>query len=197
MALVRRLKQVEAEWSAPDCSHRHPAFAGQAHPLAFNLGRIEGGEWPSSVPLRCSVDMRLGFYPGQTPESVRAAVLAAVEEARRGEPALAGAGIDVTWQGFQAAGCEIDPEHPLIRLLAGAHQLVRGEPARRIALECTTDARFFSLHGGIPATCYGPEASAIHGIDESVSLDSMHDVTAVLALFIAGWCGVEPLENRP
>ena len=44
---------------------------------------------------------------------------------------------------------------------------------------------------GTEATCYGPDCSDIHGIDESVGLDSVHDVTRVLALSLAGWCGVE------
>ncbi|MFN9391338.1 MAG: ArgE/DapE family deacylase, partial [Betaproteobacteria bacterium] len=59
----------------------------------------------------------------------------------------------------------------------------------------TTDARVFNLYGDTPATCYGPEATRIHGIDESVSIDSMTDVTCVLALFLAGWCGTEKIAS--
>ena len=58
-----------------------------------------------------------------------------------------------------------------------------------------TDARFFNLYGEIPATCYGPEAQSIHGIDESVSLASLGDVPRVLALFITDWCGLEPIND--
>ena len=50
-----------------------------------------------------------------------------------------------------------------------------------------------SLGGKSPATCYGPEASTIHGIDESVSLESFKQVTRVLAVFLAEWCGTEPI----
>jgi acetylornithine deacetylase len=35
---------------------------------------------------------------------------------------------------------------------------------------------------------------SIHGIDEWVSIDSMMDVTKVLAVFIARWCGLNPTE---
>ena len=59
-----------------------------------------------------------------------------------------------------------------------------------IASTATTDARFFQLYGGIPATCYGPQSGNTHGIDEWVSLSSMQRVTAVLALYIARWCGL-------
>jgi acetylornithine deacetylase len=52
------------------------------------------------------------------------------------------------------------------------------------------------LYGATPATCYGPEARDIHGIDESVSLESAQRVCAVLALFIARWCGVNRSSKR-
>ena len=79
----------------------------------------------------------------------------------------------------------------MMHLLADSHQAVCGETIAEIACTCTTDARFFALYGNTPATCYGPEATSIHTVDESVSLRSLRDVTCVLALFIAGWCGLE------
>ena len=39
--------------------------------------------------------------------------------------------------------------------------------------------------------CFGPDAQEIHGIDESVGIDSIHDITRAIALSIAEWCGVE------
>lgn len=56
--------------NTPHCLHcicpqaRHAAYADLKHPVNFNLGRIEGGEWGSTVPSRCSMTVRLGFYPG-------------------------------------------------------------------------------------------------------------------------------------
>jgi hypothetical protein len=59
---------------------------------------------------------------------------------------------------------------------------------------CTTDARFYSSLFQDPSkvvvTCYGPEATNIHGVDESVCLESFRDVTATMALFIRDWCGL-------
>lgn len=187
--LVDHLRALEEQWNEPQ--NRHPAFARHAHPVNFNLGRIEGGEWASSVPTRCVVDVRVGFYPGMSAASVRAALTEAVEKASRDDPLVAKTQVAIEWQGFQAEGCEVDPNHPMMRLLGDAHHMVRGQAVRDIAVTCTTDARFFNLYGDTPATCYGPEASKIHGIDESVSLESMRDVARVLALFMAGWCGLE------
>jgi acetylornithine deacetylase len=188
-AVMERLRRLEERWNEP--AHRHPAYAGHSHPVNFNLGGIQGGEWTSSVPTRCVIDVRAGFYPGMTTAEVRDAILEVVGEARQ---ALPGIGIEVEWRGFQAEGCLVDRGHPMMRLLADSHRAVRGDEPVDLAATCTTDARFFNLYGNTPATCYGPEADSIHGIDESVSLDSLRDVTRVLALFMAGWCG---LERRP
>ena len=42
-----------------------------------------------------------------------------------------------------------------------------------------------------------PDSDSIHGIDESVGLQSVADVTAALALTIAGWCGLESVGSAP
>lgn len=191
--LVDHLRHLEEAWNAPEV--RHPAYAGHTHPVNFNLGGIQGGEWGSSVPTRCVLDLRVGFYPGTPTADVRDALTEAVATARRQDPLLAKARVEIDWRGFQAEGCAVERDQPLFHLLADSHRAVRGDTPRDIAVTCTTDARFFNLYGDTPATCYGPQADNIHGIDESVSLDSMADVARVLALFMAGWCGLE--ETRP
>ena len=31
----------------------------------LNVGKIAGGDWASSVPAWCTVDFRMGLFPGQ------------------------------------------------------------------------------------------------------------------------------------
>ena len=40
-------------------------------------------------------------------------------------------------------------------------------------------------------TCYGPIGAKLHAPDEWVDLESVKDVTRVLALTAMDWCGVE------
>jgi acetylornithine deacetylase len=188
-ALYGGLQQMVAQWNAP--AARHPAFADVAAPIRLNLGRIEGGEWASSVPTRCVMDLRIGFYPGTSAADVRAAVEKQLRETNAADSRLEGVRHRVTYTGFQAEGCVVEPQEPIVLALDKAHERVLGKPAARLAANATTDARVFSIYGGIPATCYGPVSSDIHGINEWVSLDSTVDVAAVLALLIADWCGVE------
>jgi len=194
--LCERLRSLVESWNDP--AARHPAWADHPHPLNFNLGRIEGGDWASTVPSRVTVDLRVGFFPGADLADIRAALERTVAEALAADPQLAGVRAGLEWHGFQAEGAEMDAAHPMMTLLAGIHERVAGAPPAHLASTATTDARFFQLYGDIPATCYGPEADAIHGIDESVSLDSMMQVATVLALFMAEWCGVnERVRSEP
>ncbi|HWQ37574.1 MAG TPA: ArgE/DapE family deacylase [Burkholderiales bacterium] len=194
-ALWQALKALADEWNKP--AARHPAFAHLDAPIKFNLGRIEGGEWASSVPTRCRMDLRCGFYPGTTAAQARAALEATLAAAAEHDPRLKGTRYAVRYAGFQSEGCVIDVDQPLVSLLADSHERVAGCRPEWFSSAATTDVRVFNLYGDTPATCYGPQAGSIHGIDEWVSIQSMQRVAAVLALFIARWCGVERQRKQP
>ncbi|MEO8007789.1 MAG: ArgE/DapE family deacylase [Betaproteobacteria bacterium] len=188
-ALWHGLQSLEAQWN--ESGNRHPAFAHLEHPIRFNLGKINGGEWASSVPTHCVMELRCAFYPGVPAAQARAAIEARLAETVKQDPAIAGIAHRVRYAGFQAEGFVLDSTAPLLTALAAAHARVMNNDAQWFASSATTDARAFNLYGSIPATCYGPEAQNIHGIDESVSIDSTLRVAQVLALFMARWCGVE------
>ena len=187
MHVWKRLKEVEARWNPPHASH--PVFGDHPHPLNFNLGRIAGGEWASSVPTTCRVDWRFGLYPGRDPaeakREVEAAIRAAVAELPEPTKCV------VTFEGFHAPGCVVDLGSEAMQLLARCHTEVNGAPPAQYAATGTTDVRLFQLGAGIPSTCYGPRAQRIHALDECVEIASMQRVAEVYALFIADWCGLE------
>jgi acetylornithine deacetylase len=187
--LVDKLRELEATWNEP--RHRHTMYCNHEHPINFNLGRIEGGEWSSSVSTHCRVDMRLGFYPGVKPADVRQQVEALIRDAHAAHAAQASVKVDVSYHGFQAEGLVVDLQQPALQTLMQAHHDITGQTCGTRATTATTDVRFFHLYGNIPSTCYGPRGANIHGVDEWVSLDSLQQVTAVLALTIARWCGLE------
>jgi len=189
IGLYQGLKRMVARSNEP--SNRHAAFAHVHDPIKINLGRIEGGEWTSSVPTRCTLHIRLGSYPGVSAAATREAVETCLRESVLSDPALQDVQYQVRYEGFQAEGYVADTAHPMMRTLATSHESVMGAHPQWYASTATTDARVFALYGSIPATCYGPTSSHIHGIDEWVSLSSTVQVAKVLALFMARWCGVE------
>ena len=189
IAVHAGLKRLEAEWNRPE--NRHALYAGHEHPINFNLGRIEGGEWNSSVPCVCRMGVRIGFFPGVAVASVQQAVESAVRGVIAALPNRLQVNFD--YKGFQAPGCELDLDHPAMRALAAAHETINGAPPQRVAMTATTDARHFELISKLPVTCYGPQADSIHGVDEWVSIASMRRVSTVMAQFMQDWCGLESI----
>lgn len=189
--LFASLQEVEEAWNRPD--KRHRCYGNHAHPVNFNLGKISGGDWASTVPCACSIDVRVGFYPDMELSEVRQTIEAQIHKAVAQAPELKGAEVEIEYRGFQAEGCVMDPEDPMMLLLGDSHRAVTGKRVETMASTATTDARFFQLYGKTPATCYGPISENIHGIDEWVSIESMMEVSQVLALFLMRWCGLERL----
>ena len=189
-AIAARFKDYEAEMNRAE--RRHPAFAADNHPININFGTIEGGEWNSSVPTRARIGLRVGVMPGYSCRQVAADITALVDKAAQ-DKRIAPAKVKLEFKGFMADGCVFPADQPISRAAIWAHREVSGEDLRHYNATGLTDARHYVLYQGTQATCYGPDSDAIHGIDESVGLDSLHQVTEGLALLIAGWCGVEPL----
>jgi acetylornithine deacetylase len=187
--IAEHFTRYEARMNAAE--RRHPAYAGHNHPINVNCGTIEGGEWNSSVPTRTRLGMRVGVMPGQSCREVAREIEQLVATAIAEDPRLKGAKARVEFKGFMADGAIFPPEQAISRVLVSAHREITGEDLAHQATTALTDARFYKLYQDTQATCYGPEAESVHGIDESVSLSSMHETTSVLATLIADWCGLE------
>ena len=190
--LFTELKLLEREWNEP--SRRHALWCAHEHPINFNLGRLSGGEWHSSVATTCTADIRLSFYPDMSAQQVRTLVEQRLAEAHAASPSRDSVRYKVVYKGFQSEGCVLDAAQPVLTELNRCHQDVTGETLELTVGTGTTDARSFNLYGPIPATCYGPNGESIHGIDEWVSINSTMRCTEVLARFMARWCGV---NRRP
>ena len=192
MYLFGELKKLEARWNAPSARYRN--YAHHQHPVNFNLGKIDGGEWASSVPSACRADVRIGFYPDMKVGKAKAEIEAVLAAAYAAHPAHEALSYKLVYGGFQADGCDVPPHAPIVVAISQCHKDIVGTELVPTAFTGTTDAKFFNLYGDTPAICYGPSRGAnIHGIDEWVSIDSMVQTVAVLAVFMARWCGVNRL----
>ncbi len=188
MLVVAAVRELEA---AANDADRHPAFADHPHPLNFNVGVVHGGDWASSVPETCTLEVRLSAYPGADLGAVQEAFADGVRRLTAADAWLAEHPPEVTFRrGFLADGLALgDDAEPLLGELAAAHTAVTGDELERFAFTGTTDARFYAVHAGRPATCYGPIGANLHAPDEWVDLASVRAVTEVLALAAMGWCG--------
>jgi acetylornithine deacetylase len=193
-AIVKAARVVEAvvelEEAANRADVRHPQFGDTPHPLNYNVGIIRGGDWASTVPEECVLEVRLAAYPGEHLPDVQQHFRTGLAEGLRDDPWLAEHPPEVSFYAFQADGFVIPREAPIMQTLAGVHRDLMHDELEFLSFTATTDARFFNLFYDVPATCYGPLGGNLHAPDEWVDLESVRRVTQVLAATAMEWCGI-------
>jgi acetylornithine deacetylase len=189
--VIGALRALEAEWNARKAGR--PLFEDDPHPINLNIGRIEGGDWASSVPAWCRLDCRIAIYPGISADEAAREIEAAVAAFSRQDPFLANMPPRVTFNGFYAEGYVLDEGSEAEQVLARAHEAATGKPLASFMTAGYLDTRVHALYDRVPALCYGPVSHGIHGFDERVSLSSVQRITTAMALFIAEWCGLEAI----
>lgn len=180
------LPALKALEEAINALPRPAPYEGHPHPFNLSIGRVEGGNWASSVPAHALLEGRVGFPPGMSPDDAMARVREAIA-ARHAELDDATPPPRVSFHGFRSEGHLVDLDTPGIRLLSACHEALLGEPPAHYLSTCTTDLRAFHVSGGINGTCYGPVAERIHGVDECVNIASIRQVLTTYALFLHRW----------
>lgn len=186
--MIAAVRLLEAEVNRLD--RRHPAFAELEHPLNYNIGTLHAGDWPSSVPEECAMEVRFSYNPGERVGDVQERIAGGLLDAARSDEWLAEFPPEITWFGFQAEPAVYDTEDELSRTLEANHLATVGRPLERVPFAATIDNRFFRLYYDMPTVCYGPVGARLHAPDEWVDLASLRQLTHVLAGTILDWCGV-------
>ncbi len=184
--IMQALRRLEARWN----NDKMPSFADFEYPVKFVVSKIEGGEWTSSVPSRCTFDVRIGIYPEWNVADCQRQIAEIIMLAAAQDPVLKHNPPTIRWHGFLSPGYVLPEGSEAETVLASAHQVVKQTPLKRHKATALTDSRFYGLYQNTPALVYGPTVKNIHSFNEAVDLESLRRVTKVVALFVAEWCGV-------
>lgn len=190
-ALIRGLRDLEADWNTRKGEHRY--FEDVDHPINFNVGKIQGGDWASTVPAWCEFECRIAIYPGTRAQDAAQEIETHLRRVSDGIPFLANNPPKVDFHGFFAEGYVLEEGSEAETALARAHLSSYDKPLQSFVTPGYLDGRVFVIYGQTPCLVYGPYSEGIHGFDERVRLSSVKRVTGTIALFIADWCGLEPL----
>jgi len=189
--IISALRRLEKEWNQQKSGRKY--FDELDHPINFNVGKIVGGDWASSVPSWCSFDCRISIYPGWNPTETAKEIEACIAAAANEIAFLANNPPEVEWNGFFAEGYVLEEGSDAELTLGRAHAKSYGTSLENIVTPGYLDGRVFVLYDGCPCLVYGPISENIHAFDERVSLSSVKRVTGTIALFVAEWCGLEKL----
>lgn len=185
--VIDGLRHLERQWN--DDKGNHPYFEDVDQPINFNIGGISGGDWPSSVPAWCEIQVRVSTYPGTSADDAWGEIVQHVNRVAHSSGRKPFE-VELTQDGFYSEGYVLEPGGDAERLLGETHRASFGQELTTFTTPGYLDARVFINYGDIPTLVYGPVSENIHGFDERVDIESVRRCTQSMALFLASWCGV-------
>ncbi len=167
----------------------HPIWEGIHHPINLNIGVIQGGDWPSTVPGACELHCRVSFFPGAGVAGMRQTIEETIQAAAETDDWLREHPPTVRFDGFQTDGSIVSSDEPFIQTLTAAYTRVTGKPLEPHVATAVNDMRYY-LFQGVPSTCFGATGANGHAADEWLDLTSLVPAAKVIAAFVVDWCGV-------
>jgi acetylornithine deacetylase len=165
-------------------------FGGVRFPYGLSIGRVEAGDWASSVPDRLVAEGRYGVRLGEPVGAARAALEERLAAICAGHPWLAEHPVRLTWTGGTFASGELPPGHPLLPAVRDAVADAGGGQVPERAIAAGSDLRLYAA-AGVPTLHYGPgDLNLAHGPREKVPVAEVVTAARAFALLTLRTCGV-------
>jgi acetylornithine deacetylase len=167
-----------------------PRFGDARFPYGLSIGRVQAGDWASSVPDRLVAEGRYGVRLGEPVEVARKEFEYRVAVISAGHPWLAAHPVRVTWTGGAFASGQLPAGHPLLPAVRAAVADAGGGQAPEQAIAAGSDLRLYAATG-VPTLHYGPgDLNLAHGPLEKVPLAEVVTAARAFALLTLRSCGV-------
>ncbi|KZE66027.1 acetylornithine deacetylase [Fictibacillus phosphorivorans] len=169
-----------------------PLYKDIPIPVPINVGKIGGGNWPSSVPDSVELEGRIGVAPNETLEDVKAELESYLSNLS--DSWLKDNPITIEWFGAQWLPGLIETDHPLMNILRKNFEGVTGNEPIIEASPWGTDGGLLSQVGDTPSIVFGPGVTAVaHYPNEYIEITKIIETAEIIALTIYDWCGGENL----
>jgi acetylornithine deacetylase len=169
-----------------------PLFQGVRLPFPLSVGKIEGGDWPSSVPDWVQVEGRYGLAPEEDVSQAQAAFQGAVDRVVDRDPWFRENPPEVEWWGGRFLPARIPLDDPLVKDLQRAYLEASGTEARMAGVTFGSDMRHLVREAGIPAVLFGPgDIRRAHAANESIGIEDLERTARVLILMSLRFCGCD------
>lgn len=166
-----------------------PLYKHISIPLPINVGKIQGGSWPSSVPDLVTLEGRIGVGPHEAMNEVKKQLFACIKQASDQDDWLREHPAQLEFFGAQWVPNSMERDHPFTTVLIDNFQSVY---KKEIAIEASpwgTDGGLLGTVGGIPTLIIGPgETKVAHYPNEFIDLDEVIKAAKLFANTILSWC---------
>lgn len=182
MVLVRALEDDERRRNEGE---QDPLMTALGLPYPTIIGRVQGGDWASTVIDRVVAEGRYGVRLGQTWRDAEADLRAAIADAAAADPFLRDHLPTLELTGGRFSSARVPSDHPLPVGLAAACESVTGRRPALIGVPYGADMRLLIHEGATPTVIFGPgDVRVAHSADEWVPLDEVETCARVLAAWV-------------
>lgn len=169
-----------------------PLYRKLPIPIPINIGKIEGGDWPSSVPDSVRLEGRMGVSPEETMEEAKTEMEDWLLALKDVDSWFSKHPVEIEWFGARWVPGAIGVEHELVHTLISRYQQVIGEAPVVEASPWGTDGGLLTKVGTTPSIVFGPGVTEkAHYPNEYIEIDKVFEVAEIIALTIIDWCGIE------
>lgn len=173
-----------------------PLYGNVPIPVPINIGKIEGGDWPSSVPDLVKLEGRMGVSPEETIEEAQAEMEAWLEQLQSLDPWFREHPPKLEWFGARWLPGSISLEHGLMNFLRTNFRDTLGTDPVIEASPWGTDGGLLTTTGGIPTIVFGPGTTKMaHFPNEYIELDHVFKTAEVIACTLVDWCGIAQIDK--
>jgi len=188
--VIKQIGELEKERNLRLASE--PLYRGVPIPIPINIGKINGGSWPSSVPDLVTLEGRMGVAPGEKLEDAQKELEQSMLALQNVDTWFSKHPPTVEWFGARWLPGSIPHDHQLMSILTEAYRKVLNEDPKIKASPWGTDGGLLTQLAGVPTVVFGPGATEVaHYPDEYIELKRVLEVAEIYALAILEWCGVE------
>lgn len=188
MLVIDRLRKLEMERNERITD---PFFDSIPIPIPINIGKIQAGDWPSSVPDLAIIEGRMGVAPNETQEEAKREMAEALSQISNTDSWLEENNPVLEWFGASWLPGDLDPEHELIKVLSESYKGVKERVPLIEASPWATDGGILSKVGGIPVVVFGPGVTeTAHQANEYIRLEDVFESAEIIALTLLKWCEI-------
>jgi len=167
-----------------------PRFGDSRYPYGLSIGRVQAGDWASSVPDRLVAEGRYGVRVGEPVDVARGTFETRLAGICADHPWLAEHPVRLTWTGGAFASGQLPSGHPLLAAVREAVELAGGGVHPERAIPAGSDLRLYAA-AGVPTLHYGPgDLHLAHGPMEKVPVAEVVTAARAFALLTLRTCGV-------
>ncbi len=160
-------------------------------PLPINIGKIQGGSWPSSVADLVTLEGRIGVGPEENMDDVRNELKACLIDISKNDEWLKEHQPKLEFFGGQWVPNAVANDHPFVDVLIENYTVVYKKSVIIEASPWGTDGGLLGKVGLIPTLIIGPgETKMAHYPDEFIDLEEVIKAAKLFAFTIIEWCGV-------